>query len=122
MERIPKDLLTRLQEPDERALVFNPLGLGGRMPPEQAARFQAATIEPARLAEDVPEGIRDYWERVRPLHQHGVLEYEFFSAAADLALLAWKARSAVASSTSTTGAPPGRLGHSGVTICRVSLG
>jgi hypothetical protein len=88
MEPIPEDLLTRLQEPDERALVFNPLGMGGRMPPEQAARFQAATIEPARLAEDVPEGIRDYWERVRLLHQHGVLEYEFFSAAADLALLA----------------------------------
>jgi hypothetical protein len=88
MEQIPEDLLTRLQEPDERALVFNPLGLGGRMPPEQAARFQAATIEPARLAEDVPEGIRDYWERVRLLHQHGVLEYDFFSAAADLALLA----------------------------------
>jgi hypothetical protein len=88
MEPIPEDLLTRLQEPDERALVFNPLGLGGRMPPEQAARFQAATIEPAKLAEDVPDGIRDYWERVRLLHQHGVLEYEFFSAAADLALLA----------------------------------
>jgi hypothetical protein len=88
MEPIPEDLLTRLQEPDERALVFNPLGLGGRMPPEQAARFQMATIEAARLAEDVPEGIRDYWERVRLLHQHGVLEYEFFSAAADLALLA----------------------------------
>jgi hypothetical protein len=88
MEPIPEDLLTRLQEPDERALVFNPLGLGGRMPPEQAARFQAATIERARLAADVPEGIRDYWERVRLLHQHGVLEYEFFSAAADLALLA----------------------------------
>jgi hypothetical protein len=88
MEPIPEDLLTQLQEPDERALVFNPLGLGGRMAPEQAARFQAATIEPARLAEDVPEGIRDYWERVRLLHQHGVLEYEFFSAAADLALLA----------------------------------
>lgn len=88
MERIPEDLLRRLQEPDERGLVFNPLGLGGRMPPEQAARFQASTIEPARLAEDVPEGIRDYWERVRLLHQHGVLEYEFFSAAADVALLA----------------------------------
>jgi hypothetical protein len=88
MEPIPEDLLTRLQEPDERALVFNPLGMGGRMQPKQAARFQAATIEPARLAEDVPEGIRDYWERVRLLHQHGVLEYEFFSAAADLALLA----------------------------------
>jgi hypothetical protein len=88
MEPIPEDLLARLQEPDERALIFNPLGLGGRLPADQAARFQAATIEPARLAVDVPEGIRDYWERVRLLHKHGVLEYEFFSAAADLALFA----------------------------------
>jgi hypothetical protein len=88
MEPIPEELLNRLQEPDERALVFNPLGMGGRMPPGQAARFQAATIESARLVEDVPEGIRDYWHRVWRLHQHGVLEYEFFSAAADLALLA----------------------------------
>jgi hypothetical protein len=88
MEPIPEDLLTRLQEPDERALVFHPLGMGGRLQPEQAARFQAATIAAARLADDVPKGLRDYWERVRLLHQHGVLEYEFFSAAADLALLA----------------------------------
>src|SRR6266516_2081017 len=88
MDPIPEDLLTRLQEPDERALVFNPLGMGGRMPTEQAALFQAAPIEPARTAEDVPEGIRDYWERVLLLHQHGELKYVFFSAAADLALLA----------------------------------
>src|SRR3954470_3490608 len=88
MESIPEDLLARLQAPDERALVFNPLGLGGRMPPEAAARFQASTIETARLAADVPEGVRDYWQRVLLLHQYGVLEYEFFSAAADLALLA----------------------------------
>lgn len=58
------------------------------MPPNAAARFQASTIESARLVDDVPQGLRDYWERVRLLHQHGVLEYEFFSAAADLALLA----------------------------------
>src|SRR3954462_11944184 len=87
MERIPEDLLTRLRAPDERTLVFNSVGLGGRLSPEAAARFQASTIESAMLAEDVPEGVRDYWARVLLLHQHGVLEYEFFSAAADLALL-----------------------------------
>ena len=88
MESIPDDLLTRLQAPDERALVFNPLGMGGRMPPDAAAQFQASTIQSARLAADVPEGVRNYWERVLLLHQYGVLEYEFFSAAAELALLA----------------------------------
>jgi hypothetical protein len=45
-------------------------------------------MERARLVDETPQGLRDYWERVRLLHQHGVLEYEFFSAAADLALLA----------------------------------
>ena len=88
MERISDDLLTRLQTPDERALVFNSFGFGGRLQPEAAARFQASTVASARLAEGVPEGIRSYWERVLLLHRHGVLEYEFFSAAADLSLLA----------------------------------
>ena len=42
MEPIPEDLLAHLQEPDPRALVFNPLGMGSKMPPAAATRFQAA--------------------------------------------------------------------------------
>jgi hypothetical protein len=39
----------------------------------------------------VPEGIRDYFERIRNLHLYGVLEYGFFSAAGDLRLFAIEA-------------------------------
>ncbi len=68
-------------------LAFNPLGLGGRLAPADAASFQAASIAQAVLAEDVPEDVRNNFERARKLHLHGVLEYEFFTAAFDYALL-----------------------------------
>jgi hypothetical protein len=77
------DALRRLQAPDDLSLRFNPLGLGGRLPPEAAAEFQAAAIAQAVLHPEVPEGIRDLFERVRLLHLYGVLEYEFFTAAID---------------------------------------
>jgi hypothetical protein len=79
--------LTELQTPDEMALVFNPIGFGGRMEPEDAARFQAETIASATLVEAVPTEITENFERARKLHLHGVLEYEFFTVASDYALL-----------------------------------
>ncbi|MCW3033303.1 MAG: hypothetical protein JWM60_1648 [Solirubrobacterales bacterium] len=81
------DILRELQAPDEATLVFNSFGLGGRLEPEHAAAFQAATIARAVLADNVPEDVRDNFERTRKLHLHGVLEYEFFTAAGDYALL-----------------------------------
>lgn len=80
-------LLSELQRPDELTLRFNPYGLGGRLAPGDAARFQAASIARAVLVADVPEDVRDNFERARKLHLYGVLEYEFFTAAADYALL-----------------------------------
>src|SRR5439155_12046374 len=53
-----------------------------------AARFQAASIGRAVLADDVPRDVRDNFERARKLHLYGVLEYEFFTAAANYSLLA----------------------------------
>ena len=85
------DPLSQLRKPDERTPAHSPLGLGGRPLPEDAARFQAAAIEQAQLAKIVPEGIRNYFERIRKLHLHGVLEYMFFSAAHELRLLAIEA-------------------------------
>jgi hypothetical protein len=64
-----------------------PGGLGGRLAPADAASFQAASIAQAVLAEDVPEDVRSNFERARKLHLHGVLDYEFFTAAFDYALL-----------------------------------
>ncbi|HVC07358.1 MAG TPA: hypothetical protein VND98_07240 [Solirubrobacterales bacterium] len=80
-------LLTDLQTPDEMALVFNPIGFGGRMEPAEAARFQQSAIASAVPVDAVPDQIRQNFERARRLHLYGVLEYEFFTAASDYALL-----------------------------------
>jgi hypothetical protein len=79
--------LEELQKPDEMALVFNPIGFGGRMEPEDAARFQAEAIADATLVEAVPTEITENFERARKLHLYGVLEYEFFTVASDQVLL-----------------------------------
>jgi hypothetical protein len=80
-------VLSELQTPDEATLAFNSFGLGGRLEPKDAAEFQVATIARAVLAENVPDDVRNNFERARKLHLHGVLEYEFFTAAGDYALL-----------------------------------
>jgi hypothetical protein len=80
-------VLDQLIEPDELTLAFNPYGLGGRLAPEDAADFQKASIARTVLAENVPEDVRENFERARKLHLYGVLEYEFFTAASDYALL-----------------------------------
>jgi hypothetical protein len=79
--------LLELQRPDESALIFSSLGLGGRLEPADAADFQASTIARTVLAENVPDEVHDNFERARKLHLYGVLEYEFFTAAGDYALL-----------------------------------
>jgi len=87
MESQRSTTLHELQTPDEATLAFNSFGLGGRLEPEDAAEFQAATIARAVLADNVPEDVRNNFERARKLHLYGVLEYEFFTAAGDYALL-----------------------------------
>jgi hypothetical protein len=80
-----------LQEPDPLSLIFNPVGLGSVMSPAKAAEHQAATIAAAVLSETVPESVRENFERARKLHLYGVLEYEFFTAAPEYALLVFEA-------------------------------
>lgn len=89
-EAIPP-LLARLQEPDELALIFNPVGLGPPISPEKAAEHQAATISAAILCEAVPESVCENFERARKLHLYGVLEYEFFTAAPEYTLMVLEA-------------------------------
>ena len=60
-------VLARLQTPDEMALIFNPVGLGGRVEPEDAARFQMEAIAAATLVDAVPTEIRENFERARAL-------------------------------------------------------
>lgn len=78
-----------LTTPDERTLRFTPLGLsaGGMLKPEYAAEFQQEVIAHCDLNPDVPEGTRNSFERLRTLHSYGILCYEAFTIADDLAWL-----------------------------------
>src|SRR3954471_15487353 len=87
MNEPPSSPLADLQTPDEMALLFNPIGFGGRMEPEDAARFQMSVIADATLVGDVPLDIRENFERARQLHMYGVLQYEFFTVASEYSLL-----------------------------------
>jgi hypothetical protein len=81
------ELLAALRAPDERSLIFNPLGIGGRLEPADAALFSARLVERTTLHADVPDDVRQNFERLRTLFRYGVLEYEFFTAADDAAHL-----------------------------------
>ena len=80
-------ILARLREADRRTLIFQPLGIGGELSPEDSARFITRLLERATLHPDVPDDVQGNFERVRLLFQYGVLEYEFFTAAFDAAHL-----------------------------------
>jgi len=74
-----------LEEPqaaDERTLAFTPLGLGGRMRPEDAADFQQRVIARLELAENVTEQTRQKFELLRAAYSHGVLCYELYTMVA----------------------------------------
>jgi hypothetical protein len=78
-----------LTTPDERTLRFTPMGFSttGMLKPEYAAEFQQQVIAHCDLHEDVTEDIRKSFERLRTLHSYGILCYEAFTAAHDLAWL-----------------------------------
>src|SRR4051794_28304857 len=80
--------LAQLQSPDERTLRFTPLGLGTRhrLTPESAADYQQKLVD-IPLADSVPRPVRDTFDRIRALHTYGVLSYDLFTAAHDLAQL-----------------------------------
>lgn len=78
-----------LTTPDERTLRFTPLGLStmGTLTPEAAAEFQQAVIAHCDLHDEVPEGTLNSFERLRTMHSYGILAYEAFTVADDLAWL-----------------------------------
>jgi hypothetical protein len=75
------EMLVELQRPDDLTRRFNSLGFGGCLSPQDTARFQAATIASAQLVDDVPEGLRNSFDRVRKVHLYGVLDYDLFTIA-----------------------------------------
>lgn len=82
-----REILEELRRVDELTLRFSSFGLGGRMEPEASARFLFESLRRVVLADEVPEDVRLNFERVKRLHLYGLLEYDFFSAAVDLAHL-----------------------------------
>ena len=74
---------------DQRTLAFTPMGLStmGLLKPEDSAEFQQQVIAHCDLADNVIEGTRNSFERLRTLHSYGVLCYEAYTVAQDLAWL-----------------------------------
>jgi hypothetical protein len=80
--------LEELREADEATLSFSPFGLGGKLSPEDAAKFQQEAVSHPDLASSVPPRVRDTFERLRITHAYGVLNYQLFTVAYDQAQLA----------------------------------
>lgn len=77
----------RLREPDQRALHFTPWGLGAPMQPEANAEYLQKVLATLDLAPQVAEGTQRSFDRLRGMVPYGILNYEIFTAVADLALL-----------------------------------
>ncbi|GGM66452.1 hypothetical protein GCM10011608_59620 [Micromonospora sonchi] len=86
MQIIP---LAQLRETDERSQRFTPLGLGldRMLAPESAATYHQETVAQIDLADDVAQGTRDAFERLRNIRAYGVLCYEIYTLVNDHALL-----------------------------------
>ncbi|TQM85483.1 hypothetical protein FHX81_7967 [Saccharothrix saharensis] len=86
-------MITRMLEElcavDERTQLFTPFGLGvsHMLTPEAALAHQHTMLDGTDLVDEVAEGTRLRFERVRTLYLHGVLDYEFFTVAGDYARL-----------------------------------
>jgi hypothetical protein len=80
--------LAELQQPDEGSLKFSPWGLGGRMDPADAARWQQQAVALYEISAQAPELTRLCFERARTVFSYGVLCYELYTVAGDQARLA----------------------------------
>lgn len=78
-----------LTTPDPRTLAFTPMGLStmGLLNPEDAAEFQQRVIAHWDLAENVAEGTRNGFDRLRRIYGYGVLCYDVFTVVRDMAWL-----------------------------------
>ena len=82
--------LTELREVDERTLVFNPVGLGGRMRPEDSTEYQQQVVARYGLVPTVTDATRQSFEQLRTIYAYGVLCYEIFTLVEDRALLVFE--------------------------------
>ncbi|HEY2325975.1 MAG TPA: hypothetical protein VGH52_00670 [Gaiellaceae bacterium] len=81
------DVLEQLRRVDDRGMSISPWVIGSHSEPSLTARTLAEWLERASLADDVPKDVQLNFERVRQCFLHGLLDYELFTAASDLAHL-----------------------------------
>jgi hypothetical protein len=79
--------LAELQQPDEASLYSTPWGASGRTRPEDAALYLQYSVSRLELSEQVPESTRKSFERLRTLYAYGILCYDLYTVAGDLARL-----------------------------------
>jgi hypothetical protein len=81
--------LDDLLRPDEMTLRFAPGGLliDGRLRPGDSLGHLRSSVDQARLVPEVPEDVRDNFDRLRKVYLYGLLEYELFTVADDFAYL-----------------------------------
>lgn len=88
-EQLITRTLEELRTPDERTQRFTPFGLGltHELTPAAALAHQQAMLQGTDLVDAVADGTRLSFERLRTLYVYGVLQYEFFTIAEQLARL-----------------------------------
>jgi hypothetical protein len=80
--------LTELVTLDDMTRAFWPLGLSGAlMPPDASLLNLRDSIDRAALVDEVPEEVRNNFERVRKTYLYGLMEYDLFTVADDDARL-----------------------------------
>ncbi|WP_194920883.1 hypothetical protein [Catenulispora rubra] len=68
-----------LREPDDRTLHFTSWGLGAKMKPENAARYQQEVVGSLELDPAVADGTRRSFDRLRMVFGYGVMCYDLFT-------------------------------------------
>jgi len=78
-----------LTAPGDAVRRFTPEGLSTthQMTPESSARFIQSMVADSDLAPEIPEHVREHFERCRTLHTYGIFKeaYGFFTVASQLA-------------------------------------
>jgi len=66
---------------DARTLHFQPLGLGGALPPDVSDGLLTAQMAELTLPAEVPVTVRDQFDRLKDLYRAGLFTYEHFTHA-----------------------------------------
>jgi hypothetical protein len=79
--------LVELARPDEASLAIRPLGIDPARAAEGVAEYRQELVARFELVDEVPEGTRSSYERVRTIYSYGILSYELYTVAGNEARL-----------------------------------